>query len=100
MARPKLGPEFDHVCIGGANDLGYTWNNYAGYMDEFAIYEGVLSADRIGIHYGAGLCAMSKGDITGDCKVNLSDFAIVASNWLLCNDPSLFGSDPACSASW
>lgn len=92
----RLGPEFDHVCIGGVNDLGWTYNDYYGLIDEFAIYEGILSADRIGIHYGAGLCAMSKGDVTGDCKVNLEDFAVIASDWLRCNVPD----DPECEENW
>ena len=96
----KLGPEFDHVVIGGANDIGWTWNNYKGLIDEFAIYDGILSAERIAAHYGAGLCAMSKGDITGDCKVDMADFAEIASTWLLCNDPALIGSDPDCAATW
>lgn len=95
-----LGPELDHVLIGGANDMGYTWNNYKGLIDEFAIYAGVLPADRIAVHYAAGLCAMSKGDVTGDCKVDMQDFAVVAGTWLDCNDPALFGSDPACGPTW
>lgn len=99
--RPaKLGPELDHVVIGGANDIGWTYSDYTGYIDEFAIYAGVLAADRIGIHYGAGLCAMSRGDLTGDCKVDLQDFAELASTWLLCNDPALFGTDPDCGPTW
>lgn len=97
----QLGPEFDHVCIGGANDLGYTYSNYTGLIDEFAIYQAILSADRIGIHYGAGLCEMSKGDLTGDCKVTLDDFAVIAANWLVCNDPALFISNPEeCGPTW
>ncbi len=99
--RPaKLGPEFDHVCIGGANDLGWSYSNYEGLIDEFAIYAGVLSADRIGVHYGAGMCAMSQGDLTGDCKVDMADFAAIAATWLQCNDPALIGSDDDCIASW
>lgn len=32
--------------------------------------------------YCTGLIA---GDLTGDCKVNLADLAVFASNWLTCN---------------
>ncbi len=96
----RLGPEFDHVVIGGANDLGYVWNSFKGFVDEFAIYEGILSADRIGVHYSAGLCAMSKGDLTGDCKVDMDDFSVLAATWMLCNDPNSFGTDPACGPTW
>lgn len=99
--RPaKLGPEMDHVLLGGANDLGYIWNVFKGMIDEFAVYPGILPPDRVATHYGAGLCAMSKGDITGDCKVDMADFAQIASTWMLCNDPALFGSDPDCSPTW
>lgn len=96
----RLGPEMTHVCIGGLNDYGYTYNNYKGLIDEFAIYAGILPADRVEAHYGAGLCVLSKGDVTGDCKVNLEDFAQVAAGWLLCNDPALFGIDSDCEPSW
>ena len=96
----RLGPELDHVVIGGVNDIGYVWNSYKGLVDEFAIYDGVLSADRIAIHYAAGMCEMSQGDITGDCKVDFADFAVVVMDWLGCNDPNLFGSDPDCGPTW
>jgi ELWxxDGT repeat protein len=34
----------------------------------------------------AGTCTQySQGDINGDCKVDLKDFAIMASNWMACN---------------
>ncbi|MEN6308936.1 MAG: hypothetical protein ABFD91_14400, partial [Anaerohalosphaeraceae bacterium] len=32
------------------------------------------------------------GDINADCKVNLDDFALIALDWLKCNDPE----DPDC----
>jgi hypothetical protein len=96
----KLGPELDHIVIGGANDKGYVWNTFTGLVDEFAIYQGVLTADRIAIHHGAGMCAMTRGDVNGDCAVDLKDFAALASSWLLCNNPTLFRSDPECMASW
>ena len=35
------------------------------------------------ISAGAGL----SGDVNGDCNVNMLDFAEMASQWLLCNDP-------------
>ena len=37
-----------------------------------------------------------KGDVNGDCKVNFMDFADLARQWLICNDPN----DPSCMATW
>lgn len=99
--RPaRLGPEFDHLVIGGANDLGWSYNNYRGLIDEFAIYPGILPADRVAAHFNAGMCAMSRGDLTGDCRVDMEDFAVIARDWLLCNDPDLFGVDLDCVPNW
>ncbi len=103
-----LGPELSHLVIGGENDRGYIYNTYAGYIDEFAIYEGALSAERVLIHYAAwqiddcaefwdrvgGIAA----DIDKDCDVDFRDFASLALDWLLCNDPG--SSDPNCVPNW
>jgi hypothetical protein len=110
----KLGPELGHIVIGAEGDRGYVYNNMVGLVDEFAIYAGVLSTERIQAHYDSGLYALTPhscpevwrrgmgmpGDIDRNCKVDLSDFAAIASTWLLCNDPTLFESDPACTATW
>jgi hypothetical protein len=37
-----------------------------------------------------------KGDVTGDCKVSVMDFAEVADQWLTCNDPN----DQNCIVTW
>jgi hypothetical protein len=102
-----LGPEMDHIVIGGIGSRDNFENLWGGYYDEFAIYPGVLSACRVRAHYkawqnrfncqeyidcGYGLPA----DLNRDCKINFDDFAIFASNWLKCNDPR----DPNCSPNW
>ena len=94
-----LGPELDHIVIGGANNLGYTWNNFIGLVDEFAVYDKVLSADRIAIHYSSAKCEMFTSDITGDCIVDMADFAQIATTWMVCNDPNEF-TDPECGPTW
>jgi hypothetical protein len=101
-----LGPELSHLMIGSMNDWGLAYNNWAGYIDEFSIYAGVLSADRIAAHYAAwqpSNCAEAierglglKGDLDGDCDVDFYDYAIFASEWLKCDDPS----NPNCTANW
>ncbi|MCK5614121.1 hypothetical protein KAR91_70305, partial [Candidatus Pacearchaeota archaeon] len=59
------------------------------YFDNAALYGGVSNP-----------CATSQADINGDCVVNMADFAVIASSWMICNDPVLFGSDPDCNATW
>lgn len=52
-ARGRMGPESQSLLIGGFGDRGYPFNCFAGYIDEFAIYNGVLSSERIQAHYDA-----------------------------------------------
>jgi len=107
----KLGPELSHMMIGARNDRGYTYNNFIGYVDEFAIYEGLLDPNRIAIHYAAFQpenCAevVERGWASGtlvvidrnqDCRIDFFDFAIFAEQWALCNEP---GGGTGCSANW
>jgi hypothetical protein len=92
-----LGPELSHLIIGAANNLGYGWNGFGGYIDEFAVYAGVLSADRVAAHYAAGQPSSAgwpvdcadvwakrlglTGDLNRDCFVDFYDYAIFADDW-------------------
>lgn len=111
----KLGPEQDHLCIGGEQNRGYVYNTMTGYIDEFAIYAGVLPGDRVLAHYMQGSIEVEPqncadiflrqqglaADIDQDCDVDLTDFASIASTWLICNDPALFESNPEdCGPTW
>ena len=49
----RLTNESQELMIGCEGDLGQPYNTYSGYVDEFAIYAGVLSADRVAAHYAA-----------------------------------------------
>jgi hypothetical protein len=101
-----LGPEQSTIQIGSEGDFGYPYNCYSGYVDEFAVYPGVLSPDRIAAHYAAWQpkdCAEVKargmtlpGDFNGDCQVDFYDYAIFASEWRLCDNPGGSG----CSPNW
>jgi hypothetical protein len=52
--RGKLGPMQDQMYIGNTgNMINPGYDAYSGYIDEFAIYKGVLSAERIAVHYAA-----------------------------------------------
>jgi hypothetical protein len=104
--RAKLGPELSHLMIGSENDRGYAYNTWAGYIDEVAIYGGILSADRIAMHFAAWQpkdCAEVwargmglAGDLDMDCDVDLFDYASFASQWAQCNTPGGAG----CTQNW
>lgn len=110
----KLGPELDHLVIGGENNRGYVYNTVTGYFDEFAIYAGVLSSERAAAHYAQGRLEIEPqtceqvfqrqqglaADLNRDCVIDLNDFVYIAESWMMCNDPSLFETDPSCKASW
>jgi len=104
--------EMDHIVIGAGgwrDELG-GGSTMRGYMDEFAIYDGILPMDRVIAHYEAGLprtCQelWDRGlvsiqapwalliDGNKDCRIDFKDFAsLAASNWSQCNDPC----DPNC----
>jgi hypothetical protein len=108
----KLGPELSHMMVGARNDRGYTYNNFVGYVDEFAIYDGILDPNRVLYHYAAWQpksCqeAVDRGivpaawavvDRKQDCRIDLYDFAIFAEEWAQCNDPAVGG--PDCPPNW
>ncbi|MBE0534965.1 MAG: hypothetical protein IH624_04785 [Phycisphaerae bacterium] len=69
---------------------------FVGRYNEFRIYDVPLSADAVLAHYQAGpdvvdvdlpCTAYPAGDANGDCKVDLSDLAIMADTWLTCGGP-------------
>ena len=101
-----LGPEFYTLLIGAANNVGYGYNSFGGYIDEFAVYSGILSAERVAMHYAAWQpkdCADvwarglgMKGDFNGDCKVDFYDYAVFATEWRTCNTPGGSG----CGQNW
>jgi len=107
-AGAKLGPEMYHMLIGGRSDIGYTYNIWTGYLDEFAVYKGILDPNRILAHYAAWQpksCAdmlnrnpAVAADLNEDCKVNFLDFAELALEWAKCNDPKVGA--PRCPPNW
>jgi hypothetical protein len=103
----RLGPNlFYALMIGSEQNVGYGSNAFGGYMDEFAVYAGVLSAERVATHYAAwqpkdcndvwarGLGM--KGDLNHDCVVDFYDYAIFATEWRMCNSPGVAG----CGQNW
>jgi len=103
-----VGPEMDHILLGhlGSRDKP-GWSLYSGYIDEFAIYPGVLSPDRIEAHYYAWQpndCQEIRDrlliwdiDRNQDCRIDFYDFAVFAEQWALCNDP---GGGEGCVPNW
>jgi hypothetical protein len=113
----RLGPELSHIIVGAENDIGNTYNVFPGYIDEFAIYEGILGTqsdpNQIEDHYWAwqaDTCAevwqrsgpekeaAADADINHDCLIDFSDYASFASEWAFCNDP--VRGAPECPPNW
>jgi hypothetical protein len=92
-----VGPEMDHILIGIFTEE-YSVGYFKGYIDEFAIYPGVLSPCRITAHYAAWQpknCQEVRDrqliwdiDLNQDCKIDFIDIALFAQQWALCNDPA------------
>jgi hypothetical protein len=53
VADQGLSWPYDRITIGAEGNRWYLYNEYVGQMDEFAVYPGVLSPDRITAHYAA-----------------------------------------------
>ena len=62
------------------------YNNTYGLFDEVEIYNYALDADTIAQIYanisGQDVCLGQMYDLSGNCIVDLADFAIIASEWL------------------
>jgi hypothetical protein len=84
---------------------------FNGAIQEARLYEKALTSDQIIADYQAGptqivppiSCAQAiqqgyrlAGDLNSDCRINFTDFAKLAMNWLLCNDPV----NPSCLVNW
>jgi hypothetical protein len=97
--------EMDHIVIGrgGWRDSVGAGNSLVGYMDEFAIYGGILPPNRVIAHYDAGRpknCAelwdrglvepwLKLVDKNKNCSIEFVDYAsTVVLEWLRCNDPA------------
>jgi len=100
----SFNPDTD-IYIGARCDLNsnrFFGNSSAddGLLDDVRIYSYALSAEQIQLVYGGStlpppepesICPQEPaGDINGDCKVNLSDYAILASHWLEETNTPLF----------
>ncbi len=77
--------------------LVFGGRGFAGDVDEVAIWNGALTPEEMIYVYQSGVPLPPPGcrdigeyypaDLNQDCYVNLEDFAIIARNWLKCNDP-------------
>ncbi|MHB9070827.1 MAG: LamG domain-containing protein [Sedimentisphaerales bacterium] len=59
---------------------GSTTQNFIGSIDE-------VSFSTVAKRYGCGSLGYLAGDVDKNCKVDFSDFAALAANWLKCNNP-------------
>jgi len=58
-----------------------SYSPYYGSIDELRIDAAALTK------FGCGMNGYLPGDVNQDCIVDIKDFALMASNWLECNDP-------------
>jgi len=72
MIIPPTASEV-HLAAIGPNGAKFT-----GRLDEFTVWDGVLTEDEINYLYLGGLGA----DLSDDGKVNFEDYAILAEDWL------------------
>ncbi len=64
---------------------------FTGILDEVAVYDRVLTTEEIDDHFAAlGLACLNRptGDINLDCRVDLTDLALLTANWLECGRPN------------
>lgn len=83
--------------------LIYGGRGFAGDVDEVAIWDGALTPGEMLYLYQDGipeqplrcsdLLSFEPADLNRDCYVNLEDFAVIARDWLKCNNPQ----DEACN---
>lgn len=50
-----LGLNYDRLTLGTEGNRWYCYNGFVGLLDEVAVYDSVLSADRVAAHYAAGI---------------------------------------------
>ncbi len=78
-----------NMCI-GTNLIAEANNRFDGAIDDVRLYNYPLSKVEMANIYletEPYVCTASKAaDLNGDCKVNFSDFAIFAENWLITVD--------------
>lgn len=87
---------FAPLFIGkGPSEFGNRY--WKGDVDEIAIWNGALTLEELYYVYLNGVPLPPPGckdigvyfpaDLNQDCYVNLEDFALIAGDWLKCNDP-------------
>ncbi|MEN6348692.1 MAG: LamG-like jellyroll fold domain-containing protein [Syntrophomonas sp.] len=76
------------MMLGADSDRGPAEQFWKGYLDEVKFYNYPLSTEEIAQEYaniaGQAVCINKPiHDMTGDCKVDLNDLAILAAEWLV-----------------
>lgn len=96
---PLVGP---NVVISSANAAApeVTFSEGGSYTFRLTISDGMYTDEQtFTVSAVEADCALVKadgliivGDLNEDCRVDIKDFAVIASHWLACNDPQ----DPTC----
>ncbi len=86
---PGLLPDTDSATLNiGAAIVGTIPVEFVGLIDEVSIFSYPLSEAEIIALYtsatGESLCVDDPGDadVTGDCKIDIADFALIAAQWM------------------
>ena len=69
----------------GISDFRIGLNDYDGMIDDFRIYNTELNSGEVSSIFTGdilGGCDYATSDLNDDSKVNLSDFQILAAEWL------------------
>ena len=75
----------------GAEHIDGVASRYEGLLDNVGIYSYAISPVEVAVLYtdmvGGEICVGGNpdNDLTGDCKVDILDFAVLAADWLECN---------------
>ncbi len=108
-----MGPEYREFLIGTEGSTsGGRWNCFHGTIDEFALYDHILSQERILVHYLEGTaepgwkpetCAQiykygwnKPADKSGNCRIGFEDMKDLGIDWWRCIEPT----DDSCEKPW
>jgi hypothetical protein len=86
---PHNVPSSVNFLIGKTNASNLTAEFFVGAIDEVKVYNYALTKINVAKSYtdirGGDLCVYPPAyDLTGDCRVNLDDLALLAAEWLDC----------------
>jgi hypothetical protein len=77
MGIGELTYPYGRLTIGAEGNMWWMYNHFKGGVDEFAIYEGILSADRVAVHYGTGITEMGDLPVYGVIGGDTTNYFVI-----------------------